>query len=67
MKRAARAVADLIAGLAATVGIEGALLLVGTALLAVGAAYLSPAGPWLVTGGVAALTGYALARAPRRD
>lgn len=58
--------ADLIAALAAAVGIEGALLLLGTGLLAVGAAYVSPAGPWLVTGGVAVLTGYALARAPRR-
>lgn len=60
------AIAALRAHLAADVGLEGLLLLVGTLLLAVGSSYLSPAGPWLVVGIVALVLGLALAIPVRR-
>lgn len=67
MKPAVIALRGLVGRFLAGVGLEGALLLVGTALLAIGAAYLNPAGPWFVAGSVAVLLGLALAIPPRRN
>lgn len=54
-------VATLVSRIAAAVGLEGALLLLGTALIAIGTSYISPAGPWIVTGAVILLVAIALA------
>ena len=61
MKRAAGALYDAMSGIAASIGAEGAFLIVGTALLAIGSGYLHPAGPWLVVGAVSLALGIALA------
>lgn len=66
MKQAAAALQLHLRRFAASVGLEGTFLLVGTVLLAAGAAYLSPAGPWLVVGGVSLILGLALAVPVRR-
>lgn len=61
MRRAAVAVRSLAARAAASVGLEGLFLLLGTALLADAASYLSPAGPPAVAGAACILAGVALA------
>lgn len=66
MKKAALALSALLARLAASVGLEGAFLLIGTALLAAGSSFIHPAGPLLVTGCMCVVVGLALALPARR-
>lgn len=43
------------------IGLEDALLVVGTITLAVGGSFISPAGPWIVVGLVCLALGLAVA------
>lgn len=52
-----RAVAVLFVALH-ELGVEGALLMIGTGCLAVFSSYVSPAGPWLVVGAMTATLGF---------
>lgn len=61
MKRATIALRSLLGRIAASVGAEGAFLILATITGAVGASYLGPAGPWLVVAAVSLLVGLALA------
>mgnify|MGYP001572045971 CR=1 FL=1 len=67
MKQAVIQLQTHLRHLAASTGLEGAFLLVGTACLAIGSAYVHPAGPWLVVGIVGVLLGLALAVPSRRS
>lgn len=66
MKHATVALRSLLGLVAASVGLEGALLVAGTAVLAAGSGIIHPAGPYLVVGAVCLLLGLALAVHPRR-
>ncbi len=65
MKRAAVALRTLLVSAAASVGLEGAFLLIGTVCLAYASLGISTYGPAAVVGAVALLVGIALT-VPRR-
>lgn len=66
MKRAAASLHDFTTWLSATVGLEGAFVLLGTGLLSAGAERLVSGGALLVAGSVALLIGIALV-VPRKE
>jgi hypothetical protein len=66
VKATAVAVFGLMSRIGSAVGIEGALLLIGTIALSIGSAFISPAGPWVVVGIMCILAGIALALPGRR-
>jgi len=67
MRATAVAVFGLLSRLGSAVGIEGALLLIGTVALSIGSSFFTPAGPWVVVGIMCILAGIALAVPGRRQ
>lgn len=66
MRDVALALGAVIRHVVGWIGLEGALLVVGTIVLAAGAALIHPAGPYLIVGIAAISAGLAAAISPPR-